>query len=129
MAGRVDCRELLSDETLLINTPKKIVDRMNLKICSNRKFISQFLAKRPPISPNCGIIVVNEPFRFDSLFGVTNGIPITFDEDFRNEVLKFAKEDGHLLKGSSLIFFISLLVRQSNDMCLGQTASVFELLL
>ena len=78
LAGRKDCEEILTDKSLLINNPKKLVDWLNLKICSQRKFMRQFLIKREPISPNCGLIIIDEPFRFDSLFGVTNGIPIRY---------------------------------------------------
>jgi len=115
LAGRKDCEEILTDKSLLINNPKKMVDWLNLKICSQRKFLRQFLVKRPPISPNCGLIIIDEPFRFDSLFGVTNGIPISFDNDLRDEILKFAEENRHLLTGSMFGSELLRICEESNN--------------
>ena len=73
-----DFENLLSDTSLLMNTPKTLPDKINMKLLSNKKFFKELTAppKGKGASPNCGLIVINEPINLDSWLGSTNGLPI-----------------------------------------------------
>jgi len=98
-----DFENLLSDTSLLMNNPKTLPDKINMKLLSNKKFFKELTAppKGKGASPNCGLIVINEPINLDSWLGSTNGLPISFNEVTRDAIIEFAAKNEHLLKGSN----------------------------
>lgn len=98
-----DFESLLSDSSLLMNQPTTFFDKINLKLLSNKKFLKelQTAPKGKGASPNCGLIVINEPIHLDSWLGQTNGLPISFNEVTRDALLEFSKKNEHLLSGSN----------------------------
>ena len=102
-----DFENLLSDTSLLMNNPKTLPDKINMKLLSNKKFFKELTAppKGKGASPNCGLIVINEPIYLDSWLGSTNGLPIrSLSAEFLNLTPRVtqrnkAQGDAHPVSG------------------------------